>query len=101
MCRNILLIVSNYPSLLATNQRPTHFNDRLFTAPCSPSIPPPMKEISEVEEKPFTSSLNICPEDCYRKGWEWVTSKARPPHKRMDRIALHPPPPLAIKLFPS
>jgi hypothetical protein len=22
----------------------------------------------EVEEKPFTSSLNICPETCYRKG---------------------------------
>jgi hypothetical protein len=23
----------------------------------------------EVEEKPFTSSLSICPEACFRKGW--------------------------------
>jgi hypothetical protein len=28
-----------------------------------------MKEIAEVEEKPFTSSLNICPEGCHRIGW--------------------------------
>jgi hypothetical protein len=27
-----------------------------------------MKEIFEMEEKPFTSSLNICPEACRRKG---------------------------------
>jgi hypothetical protein len=35
-----------------------------------------MKEISEVEEKPFTSSLiiNICTESCCRKGLEWVYS---------------------------
>ncbi len=28
-----------------------------------------MKQISEVEEKPFTSSLNICPEASCRKRW--------------------------------
>jgi hypothetical protein len=27
-----------------------------------------MKQISAVEEKPFTSSLNICPETCLHKG---------------------------------
>jgi hypothetical protein len=26
------------------------------------------EEKSEEKEKPFMSSLNICPEDCYRKG---------------------------------
>ncbi len=29
----------------------------------------PMKQIAEVEKKPFTSSLNICPEAFWRKGW--------------------------------
>jgi hypothetical protein len=28
-----------------------------------------MKQISEVEEKPFTSSSSICPEACFRKRW--------------------------------
>ncbi len=28
-----------------------------------------MKQISEKEDNPFTSSLNICPEACCRKGW--------------------------------
>jgi hypothetical protein len=27
-----------------------------------------MKQIFEVEEKPFTSSLNLCQEACYGKG---------------------------------
>jgi hypothetical protein len=29
----------------------------------------PMEQISQMEEKPFTSSLNYCPEACFRKGW--------------------------------
>ncbi len=29
------------------------------------------KQISEVEEKPFTSSLDICPEACLKKGVGW------------------------------
>jgi hypothetical protein len=28
-----------------------------------------IKQISEVKEKPFTSSLNICQKACCRKGW--------------------------------
>jgi hypothetical protein len=28
-----------------------------------------MGQISDVEEKPLTSSLNICPEACCGKGW--------------------------------
>jgi hypothetical protein len=32
-----------------------------------------MKQISEVEEKSFTSSLNIYPEACHRKGSGGVT----------------------------
>jgi len=47
-----------------------------------------MKEISEEEEeKPFTSSLNINPETCYRK------------EVGADGVA--PPPPLTTTLFPS
>jgi hypothetical protein len=30
------------------------------------------EEISEVEERPFTSSLNIYPEACCKKGGGWA-----------------------------
>jgi hypothetical protein len=37
-----------------------------------------MKKMSEVEENLFTSSLNICPEACSRKGWGGGRSNASP-----------------------
>jgi hypothetical protein len=42
-----------------------------------------MKQISEMEGEPFTSSLNICPEACYREGAGGIT----------------PPPPLTTTPF--
>ncbi len=44
----------------------------------------------ELEENPFTSSLNICPEACSRKGW----------YGRINTTP-SPPPPRATTLFRS
>jgi hypothetical protein len=41
-----------------------------------------MKQVTEVEEKLFTSSLNMCPEDCCRKGWGG-RSNASPSHHHL------------------
>ncbi len=37
----------------------------------------PMKQIFE-EGKPYTSSLNFCPEACCRKGWVWAEKHTHP-----------------------
>ncbi len=47
----------------------------------------PMKQISEVEEKPFTSSLNICLKACFRK--------------RVGTGGVTPPLPSASPYFPA
>jgi hypothetical protein len=49
-----------------------------------------MKVISKVEEKPFTPSLNICPDACCRKGLGFGRSDAFPFHNlKFSRSPIH------------
>ncbi len=43
-----------------------------------------MKQIYEVEEKPFTSSLVFCPEACCRKGYGHRAGDTSPPHDQRE-----------------